>query len=114
MPSYPVAPQSFILTWENPLSLKQSPAISADRRKGGTEARGTNFQLNLTKEMQEAKVIITSRVDYLALEEFLTSRDGAPFTSAFSNNLWSCLEWVWMFKGNDTSELNLQLKQEFR
>jgi hypothetical protein len=53
MPSYPTAPQSFVLTWENPLSLKQNPAINADRRKGGTEARGTNFQLNLTKETQE-------------------------------------------------------------
>ena len=91
MPSYPTAPQSFVLTWENPLSLKQNPAINADRRKGGTEARGTTFQLNLTKETQEAKVIAVTRDDYEEVEEFLTERNGKPFN--FNSQLWSCLEW---------------------
>ena len=112
MPSYPTAPQSFVLTWENPLSLKQNPAINADRRKGGTEARGTTFQLNLTKETQEAKVIAVNRDDYEEVEEFLTERDGSPFN--FNSQLWSCLEWTWTFKGNDIFELNLSLNQEFR
>lgn len=112
MPSYPTAPQSFVLTWENPLSLKQNPAINADRRKGGTEARGTNFQLNLTKETQEAKVIAVTRDGYEEVEEFLTERDGKPFN--FNSQLWSCLEWNWTFKGNDVFELSLSLKQEFR
>ena len=114
MPSYPTAPQSFVLTWENPLSLKQNPAINADRRKGGTEARGTTFQLNLTKETQEAKVIVSTRDDYEEIEEFLTTANGKPFTTVFSNNLWSCSEWTWTFKGGDIFELNLSLKQEFR
>ena len=110
------APQSFVLTWENPLSLKQSPSLSADRRKGGTEARGTTFQLNLTKETQEAKVIAVTRDDYEEIEEFLVGRNGKPFTipNSNSNNLWSCLEWTWTFKSGDIFELNLQLKQEFR
>ena len=108
------APQSFVLTWENPLSLKQSPALSADRRKGGTEVRGTTFQLNLTREMQEARVIVSTRDDYEEIEEFLVGRNGKPFTTVFSNNLWSCSEWTWTFKGGDIFELNLQLKQEFR
>jgi hypothetical protein len=112
MPSYPTAPQSFVLTWENPLSLKQNPAINADRRKGGTEARGTNFQLNLTKETQEAKVIAVTRDDYEEVEEFLTERNGKPFN--FNSQLWSCLEWTWVFKGGDIFELSLSLKQEFR
>jgi hypothetical protein len=112
MPVYPTAPQSFVLTWENPLSLKQSPATNADRRKGGTELRGTNFQLNLVREMQEVKVIAVTRDDYEEIEEFLTSRNGAPFN--FNSQLWSCLEWNWIFKGNDVFELNLSLKQEFR
>ena len=112
MPSYPTAPQSFVLTWENPLSLKQNPAINADRRKGGTEARGTNFQLNLTKETQEAKVIAVTRDDYEEVEEFLTERNGNPFN--FNSQLWSCLEWTWVFKGGDIFELSLSLKQEFR
>jgi hypothetical protein len=112
MPSYPTAPQSFVLTWENPLSLKQNPAINADRRKGGTEARGTNFQLNLTKETQEAKVIAVTRDDYEEVEEFLTGRNGKPFN--FNSQLWSCLEWTWVFKGGDIFELSLSLKQEFR
>ena len=108
------APQSFVLTWENSLSLKQSPTISADRRKGGTEVRGTTFQLNLTREIQEARVIVSTRDDYEEIEEFLVGRNGAPFTTVFSNNLWSCSEWTWTFKGGDIFELNLQLKQEFR
>lgn len=112
MTSYPSAPQSFILTWENPLSLKQSPATNADRRKGGTEFRGTNFQLNLTKETQEARVIVSTRDDYEEIEEFLTTASGKPF--AFNSQLWSCLDWTWTFKGGGIFELNLQLKQEFR
>jgi hypothetical protein len=108
------APQSFVLTWENPLSLKQNPSLSADRRRGGTEVRGTNFQLNLTREVQEAKVMAVTRDDYEEIEEFLTTANGKPFTTAFSNNVWSCSEWTWTFKGGDIFELNLQLKQEFR
>lgn len=114
MSSYPTAPQAFILTWENPLSLKQSPATNADRRKGGTEFRGTNFQLNLTREIQEAKIFAVNRDDYEEIEEFLTSAQGKPFTIPSNDNLWSCLEWGWTFKGGDIFELNLQLKQEFR
>jgi len=116
MPLYPTAPQSFVLTWENPLSLKQSPATNADRRKGGTELRGTNFQLNLTKETQEARIVVSSGTDYEEIEDFLVGRNGAPFAVPNSNsdNVWSCLEWVWTLKGNDVFELNLSLKQEFR
>ena len=111
------APQSFVLTWENSLSLKQSPSLSADRRKGGTEVRGTTFQLNLTREIQEARVIVSTRDDYEEIEEFLTTANGKPFTiptNIYSNNLWSCSEWTWTFKGGDIFELNLSLKQEFR
>jgi len=114
MTSYPSAPQSFVLTWENPLSLKQSPATNADRRKGGAELRGTNFQLNLTKETQEAKIFAVNRDDYEEVEEFLTERGGKPFTIPNNDNVWSCLEWNWTFKGNDVFELNLSLKQEYR
>lgn len=108
--TYPNAPTELVLKWESPLSLSQSPTI--DRRNGGTEARGTNFQLNLTRETQAANVVIVTLDDYLTIEEFLQERDGKPFF--FNSKLFSTLEWKWTFKGNDIFELSLSLKEEFR
>lgn len=110
--TYPIAPYELITSWENSLTLQQNPTI--DRRNGGTEFRGTNFQINQNRELQEVKLIVTSLLAYKSIEEFLTERMGKPFYFDDGYFLCSVLAWAWTYLGDDVFEISCQLRQEFR
>lgn len=112
---YPSAPASLKLGWENPLTLEQKPVI--DRRGGGIERRSRNFQINLSKEIQEVSCTMTTVYSHLELDNFLKGRNGKPFL--FLGVLWRCTQWQWSFLGgvneeNTVARLTCQLVQVFR
>lgn len=114
--AYPRAPYSLINSWENRLQLEQSPAV--DRKNGGTEFRGSGFQANRTKYIQEIRIAIVSMSSYFEIEGFLQEREGKPFF--FEDILYQVLDnkWNWIYKGGSgvsaVNELSMTLKQVFR
>ncbi|AFY45465.1 hypothetical protein [Nostoc sp. PCC 7107] len=92
---YPSPPQSFVLGWENEVTLEQVPVI--DRRNGGVELRGNAFQINTARETQQVSVNITGLNAYLEITDFLTQRQGSPFI--FNSKIWEVKEWSWSYLG---------------
>ena len=112
--SYPQAPLSLVLSWENPIDLQQTPVI--DRRNGGTERRGGNFQLNRVREGRDVNTRVVSIASYLEIEAFLGDRRGRAFV--LDGKLWQVFSWSWNYLGgvgpNAVSELTMNMKQVFR
>lgn len=108
--TYPSAPSSLKLSWDNALSFES--AVLSQNYYGGVDERGNRNQLNQITRNQMLTLVVTTLAEYSEIDTFLTNNLGKPFY--FNNILYICEAFKWKYQNNKIFGLDLNLTEVFR
>lgn len=108
--TYPTAPSSLRLNWENALSFETS--VVSQNYYGDIDEKGNRNQLNQITRTQTLTSTVTTYSEYNEIHTFLKNNLGKPIY--LNSILYVCDSFKWTYQSNNVYTLDLSLVQVYR
>lgn len=108
--TYPTAPSSLRLNWENALSFESS--VISQNYYGDVDEKGNRNQINQVTRTQVLTSVVTTYAAYIEIDNFLSANIGKPVY--FNNILYVYDSFKWTYQNSSTFGLDISFVQVYR